>query len=165
MEMTKKRTNKKFSSQEDAKLKQLVKQYGQNAWEEVSTRMNGRNIRQCKDRWFYYLSPKVRSDPWTEEDDAKLIKLVGELNGKWVMIAKRFKGRNDTQIKNRWNTLKKLHSQSIVPHKPAETSPKTFQPNEETSFEKTLFDLFNRCFQESIDLFNWDDYYTSIGFL
>ena len=165
MEMPKKRTNKKFSSEEDAKLRQLVKQYGQNAWEEVSTRMNGRNIRQCKDRWFYYLSPKVKSDPWTEEDDAKLIKLVSELNGKWVMIARRFKGRNDTQIKNRWNTLKKLQDQPMALNKPVKTSPKTYESNNKTTADKTLFDLFNQCFQESIDLFDWDDYYASIGFM
>ena len=69
--------------------------------------MNGRNIRQCHDRWVYYLSPRVCNDPWAQEDDEKLIRLAQELNGKWVQIAKRFKGRNDTQIKNRWNTLRK----------------------------------------------------------
>ena len=103
----KKRTNKKFSPQEDALLKKLVSEYGESSWEDIAFHMKGRNTRQCHDRWVYYLSPKVSNAPWTDEDDQKLIKLVKQLNGKWVQIAKRFRGRNDTQIKNRWNTLKK----------------------------------------------------------
>ena len=70
--------------------------------------MVGRNARQCHDRWKYYLSPKINHAPWTEEDDRNLIKAYTELNGKWVNIAKRFKGRTDTQIKNRWNTLNRI---------------------------------------------------------
>ena len=107
MEVKAKRTNKKFTPEEDAKLTKLIAKHGENAWEEVSSQMKGRNVRQCHDRWTYYLSPKVSTLPWSAEDDQKLIQLTKELNGKWVQIAKRFKGRNDIQIKNRWNNLKK----------------------------------------------------------
>ena len=103
------RSNKKFSPDEDDKLRKLVGQYGEN-WEVVASHMKGRNIRQCHDRWTYYLSPSVSNEPWTSEEDKKLIELTQEIGGKWVQISKHFKGRNDTQIKNRWNILKKkLH--------------------------------------------------------
>ena len=127
-----KRTNKKFSHEEDNLLKKLVSEYGESSWEDVAYHMKGRNTRQCHDRWVYYLSPKVSNAPWTEEDDKKLIRLAKELNGKWVQIAKRFRGRNDTQIKNRWNTLKKHMTlpefrkhrtenvQTIAPEKPVQ---------------------------------------------
>ena len=105
---TKKRTNNKFTYEEDRMLRKLVKDYGESAWEEIATQMHGRNPRQCHDRWAYYLSPKINHAPWTDEEDKRLIKAYNELNGKWVQIAKRFKGRNDVQIKNRWNTLKKI---------------------------------------------------------
>ena len=102
-----KRTNRKFSKEEDNRLKELVREYGENSWDDIALQMKDRNIRQCHDRWFFYLSPKINNAPWTEEEDKKLIKYAEQLNGKWVQIAKHFKGRNDTQIKNRWNSLKK----------------------------------------------------------
>ena len=102
-----KRTNKKFTTAEDERLRQLVREYGEYSWAEIAKQIKTRNLRQCHDRWFYYLSPKVNNSPWSEEEDEKLIRLSSELQGKWVQIAKRFKGRNDTQIKNRWNILKK----------------------------------------------------------
>ena len=112
-----KRTNKKFSPEEDVRLKKLVNEYGESAWEEIAYQMKGRNPRQVHDRWVYYLSPKVSNAPWTDEDDEKLIQLTKELNGKWVQIARRFKGRNDTQIKNRWNILKKRMALPDFPKK------------------------------------------------
>ena len=104
----KKRTTRKFTSEEDRALRKLVKEYGEYSWDEIAANMNGRNARQCHDRWTYYLSPKINHAPWTDEDDKALIQAYTELNGKWVQIAKRFKGRTDTQIKNRWNTLNKI---------------------------------------------------------
>ena len=104
-----KRRNNKFTYEEDAQLRKLVKQYGENNWIDVASHMRGRNARQVHDRWVYYLSPKVSNLPWTDEEDEKLIKLTKELNGKWVQISKRFDGRTDNQIKNRWNLLKKRY--------------------------------------------------------
>ena len=155
-----KRTNRKFSREEDLKLKELVKKYGEHAWEEVSFRMNGRNVRQCKDRWMYYLSPKVSNEPWTDEEDQKLIELVKELNGKWVQIAKRFRGRNDTQIKNRWNLLRKLNHLPAISsrshHKPV-VAEKMINLEKESSEEsdpiqKALFDGFVRLFSDDFSL-------------
>ena len=103
----KKRTNNKFTKEEDRALRTLVRHYGESAWDEISALMPGRNARQCHDRWVYYLSPKVNNMPWSEEEDQKLIHECYELKGKWVQIAKKFKGRTDIQIKNRWNLLKK----------------------------------------------------------
>ena len=112
-----KRRNNKFTYEEDATLRKLVKQYGEHNWIDIATHMKGRNVRQVHDRWVYYLSPKVNSLPWTDEEDDKLIKLTKELNGKWVQIAKRFDGRTDNQIKNRWNILKKRFNLENPPKK------------------------------------------------
>ena len=132
-----KRTNKKFSQEEDARLRKLVNEYGESAWEEIAYQMKGRNPRQVHDRWVYYLSPKVSNAPWTEEDDEKLIQLTKDLNGKWVQIAKRFKGRNDTQIKNRWNILKKRMNLPDIPKKKNIESPKLEKVEEKGKQEST----------------------------
>ena len=113
--MKTKRTNHKFTAQEDAKLRKLVREYGTCSWEEVASHMEGRNQRQCHDRWIYYLSPSINNSPWTDEEDERLLSLCKELNYKWVKISKHFKGRNDTQIKNRWNILKKERNLPDIP--------------------------------------------------
>ena len=168
MKAHKKRLNKKFTPEEDRKLKSLIKKLGENAWEEVVYLMEGRNMRQCKDRWTYYLSPKVKNLPWTPEDDARLIKLAKELNGKWVQISKRFKGRNDTQIKNRWNTLKKTMILPSIPKKPSTeftptssvsefSSPLSSSESEEDK-ETNLMRSFNTYFDEVAHLFEDDKF-------
>ena len=103
----KKRSNQKFNSAEDEVLKMLVHKYGESNWQIIADHMQSRNVRQCHDRWFYYLSPQISKQPWTEEDDKRLVKLAENLNGRWVEVSKHFPGRTDTQIKNRWNVLKK----------------------------------------------------------
>ena len=98
---------KKFTREEDNKLRKYVNEVGEDKWEEIANLMGNRNARQCHDRWKYYLSPKVNNEPFTKEEDELLIKLVSKYGGMWVQISKKFKNRSDIQMKNRWNILKK----------------------------------------------------------
>ena len=170
MEVKAKRTNKKFTHEEDMKLRKLISKHGENAWEEVASEMIGRNVRQCHDRWTYYLSPKVSTVPWTEEEDEKLIQLTKELNGKWVQIAKRFKGRNDIQIKNRWNTLRKtMDLPDIHKKKKAKENKQTTKVTHSISnpIENKTSSLVNKLLdnlvlnlqseESSYDIFNFDN--------
>jgi hypothetical protein len=47
----------RFSQFEDAKLESLVKRYGAHIMD------TGHSGRQCRDRWNFYLSPKVEHQP------------------------------------------------------------------------------------------------------
>ena len=105
----------KFTPEEDQELIQLIEKYGTNNWSLVSSMMKGRNERQVKDRWFYYLSPDLNKSEWTQEEDNLLIAKVQELGSSWVKISKAFQGRTDVQIKNRWNILKrKMNAGTLI---------------------------------------------------
>ena len=100
-----------FTNEEDKKLVELVNQYGANAWTLISDRIPGRTSRQCKERYFTYLSPGVKKAPWTDQEDTLLFQKVQELGQRWSDIARYFDGRTPNSIKNRWHLhLRGRHS-------------------------------------------------------
>lgn len=97
-----------FTAEEDERLKMLVAKYGEDKWSQISKEMNGRSTRQCRERWNNNLSPSIIKAKWTKEDDALLFKVISEIGLKWKVIEKFFPGRTSTNIKNRYNCLKRF---------------------------------------------------------
>jgi hypothetical protein len=95
----------KFTAEEDRSLRELLRENGENDWHAIALRMPGRDSRQCKERWFHYLSPEIVQEKWTAQDDALLEAKVLEHGHKWKMFETFFPGRVDTNIKNRYNVL------------------------------------------------------------
>lgn len=92
----------KFTNQEDLQLLELVKKYGTNNWYQISKEMNGRNIRQCRERYRNYLTPEVTNGPWTQEEDDLLFEAFSKYGARWKLIASFFPSRTDINIKSRW---------------------------------------------------------------
>lgn len=118
----------KFTPQEDDLLRNLVQEYGENDnWSIIAKKMTitYRNQRQCKERWFNYLSPKINNTPLTREEDELLEELYAKYGAKWVQIAKFFPSRTDINIRSRWLVLqrrkKKIESKQSGDE--SETSP------------------------------------------
>jgi hypothetical protein len=95
----------KFLKAEDDLLRCLVDKYGEANWNVISSFMNRRNARQCRERYKNYLSPQFRNTPWTPAEDELLVSKVREIGQRWSVIAKLFEGRSDVNVKNRWAAI------------------------------------------------------------
>lgn len=94
-----------FTPEEDCLLIDLVAQFGNDSWTTISSYMEKRNARQCKDRYTSYLSPTINNGPYSEEEDDLLRKKYNEIGPKWVKISKFFPNRTDISVKCRWAVL------------------------------------------------------------
>jgi len=65
--------------------------------------MSGRLARQCRERWLYQANPDIVKDKWSQEEDLKLVKLFQQFGSQWKKMSNLIEGRNDNQIKNRFN--------------------------------------------------------------
>jgi hypothetical protein len=96
-----------FTAKEDQMLETAIEQIGTNNWDAIAEQIPGRSARQCKDRWFTYLSPEVNRTPWTSKEDSLLFDVVQTHGPKWGTIVQFFCNRTQNNIKNRWNTVVK----------------------------------------------------------
>lgn len=94
---------KKFTAEEDDKLRELVKEVGLGKWEKIASLLPGRSGRQCRDRYRNYLSPGFFNGQWTQEEDDLLASKYFELGPHWSQIVKYFPNRSANSLKNRWN--------------------------------------------------------------
>jgi hypothetical protein len=97
----------KFTPDEDAKLQQVVEEFGHHDWALVSFLHGTRNPRQCRERYQNYLSPTLRADPWTSEEDALLVEKCAQYGTKWNKISEFFTNRSDNSLRNRWQMLER----------------------------------------------------------
>jgi hypothetical protein len=94
----------RFNEQDDKQLLRLVETFGTN-WSTISNFMPKYNERQCKDRFTYFLDPRIRKDPWTQEEDDRLIEKVAQYKKQWIKLVQFFEGRTESQLKNRYRLL------------------------------------------------------------
>ncbi|OHT10456.1 hypothetical protein TRFO_20270 [Tritrichomonas foetus] len=100
----KKIIRKKFTTDEDARLIEIINGMKDNfeGWDVVSSLMETRTSRQCRERWISYLSPSIRVEEWNDEEDQLLIELVERYGKKWLDVSAFFDGRSTSDVKNRW---------------------------------------------------------------
>lgn len=110
--MKKKQTRRAFTPEEDFHLTRLIEIYGAKQWDILAQNMEGRDARQCRERWKSFLSPDLVNGPWTAKEDLLLFELHDRLGPKWSAFKQFFPGRSDYNIKNRW---KKFQRQNEMP--------------------------------------------------
>lgn len=100
---------RKFTDSEDIALASLVEIHGQNNWKLIARNMpSDRTPRQCRERWKYYLSEGLpNNDDWTHEEEKLLLEKYEIYGPHWAKIAKFFEHKNDINLKNRFNKIKR----------------------------------------------------------
>jgi hypothetical protein len=101
----KKITRVKFTAGEDVRLRQLVDAFGTNAWPEIASKIGTRTVRQCRDRWNHYLSTSPGNIAWTDDEDARLVRMVDQVGVRWKTVAGFFPQRSESDVKQRWSSL------------------------------------------------------------
>jgi hypothetical protein len=73
---------RKFTLEEDVKLRTLVESLGTKSWEEIARFIPERSARQCRDRYKNYLLESLVTEPWTAEEDALVVQKYHQIGPK-----------------------------------------------------------------------------------
>lgn len=105
---------RKFTPEEDKKIKLLVEKLGTDSWDMIAEYMPDRSARQCRDRYRNYLLDYLCQDPWTCEEDQIIMSKFSKIGAHWVQIAKLLGRRSGNDVKNRWyKHLSKKYEQNM----------------------------------------------------
>jgi len=97
----------KFSDEEDQLLKSLVLEHGTKNWNKISSLMKTRNSRQCRDRWRNYINPDLNKNPFSRDEDSKILEKYNIYGPKWNKIAVHLNDRSSNAVKNRFLILQR----------------------------------------------------------
>jgi hypothetical protein len=114
---------RKFTEDEDTRLADLVAQHGASSWKKIATHMNGRSVRQCRERWKYFLEPSINRGDWTLDEDNLLLSKYDEIGPKWAQISAFFRSRTDIDLKNRFHRIQRGKQTPSKPEHEKERDP------------------------------------------
>ncbi|CAD8178382.1 unnamed protein product [Paramecium pentaurelia] len=92
---------RQWTQEEDEKLKNLVKEYGYH-WSKISKLLPNRSGKQIREHYLNQLHPELNNEPWSKEEDEKIIEIYNNVGGKWSVVQKELQGRSENSIKNRF---------------------------------------------------------------
>ncbi|KAL2454854.1 myb domain protein [Abeliophyllum distichum] len=94
-----------WSQEEDDILREQIRIHGTENWAMIASKFVDKTTRQCRRRWFTYLSSDFKTGGWSPEEDMLLCEAQKIYGNRWTEIAKVVSGRTDNAVKNRFTTL------------------------------------------------------------
>lgn len=110
-----------WTKEEDGKLIQLVEEYG-HAWKKLARSLDGRNGKQCRERFVNHLDADIKKGSWSEEEDKMLLSIQLKYGNKWAFISTLLDGRTACEVKNRFKSIsrrvqkREFHSKMVSYH-------------------------------------------------
>ena len=82
-------------------------------WSDLARHIPGRIAKQCRERYLNHLDPSLRKDmPWTEDEEALLMRLCFAKQNQWAEICRQLHGRSYNDVKNRFNLIQRRNKRA-----------------------------------------------------
>lgn len=104
-----------WTEEEDARLHDLVSTFGPKNWVRVEQGMEGRDKKQCRERWCNHVNPFINDSPFSDEESIFIIDFYIRFGRQWARMSRcaELKNRPDNSIKNHFNTNLRDHYSEI----------------------------------------------------
>ena len=120
-----------WKNTEDEILKAAVMKYGLNQWSRISSLLVRKSAKQCKERWYEWLDPKIKKTEWTKDEEEKLLHLAKMFPCQWRTISP-FVGRTAYQCLEHYEyLLDKAQGRENDVNDPRKLRPGEIDPNPE----------------------------------
>ncbi len=93
---------KTYTTEEERLLVQLVQKYGEGNWAAIAQHMPGKNRKQLRERYMYFLKKDAREESFTAEDDRYIMETIRVEGRVWSKMAIALPGKNSLMIKNHY---------------------------------------------------------------
>ena len=132
-----------WSQSEDQMLMALVARQGASNWVRISSCIQSRSPKQCRERYHQNLKPNLNHAPITEAEGRQIEEMVKTMGKRWAEIARRLPGRSDNAVKNWWNGGMNRRKRANGRVREFNTSERRDPPA--TSFPRPDYNLLPRC--------------------
>ncbi|XP_066329978.1 uncharacterized protein [Miscanthus floridulus] len=104
----------RWSSEENEALTQMVNKHGTKNWQTIACAIPGRTAHSCLARWKYILDPAINKEPWSQQEELRLIRAQQVYGNKWCKMVKHFPGRTNDALKEHWRGAMKRKLDSYL---------------------------------------------------